>query len=211
MAAVEDVLDVYRKPYDPLWPQVCMDEQPVQLIAETRTVVPARPGEPERYDYEYERHGTANLFLFTEPLGQWRHVKVTDHRTALDWAHRIRELVDVHYPEAEGIRLVMDNLNTHMVASLHEAFPPEEARRLAQKLEIHYTTKHGSWLNVAEIELSALTRQCLNRRIPDRTYLQVEVAAWESDRNSCQRGVERRFTTKDARIKLTRLYPQIQS
>jgi len=208
---MEDVLDVYRQPYDPRWPQVCMDEQPVQLIAETRTVVPARPGEPERYDYEYERHGTANLFLFTEPLGQWRHVEVTDHRTGADWAHQIRELVDVRYPEAERIRLVMDNLNTHTVASLYETFPPEQARRLAQKLEIHYTPKHGSWLNVAEIELSALTRQCLNRRIPDRPTLVAEVATWESDRNRNQKGVNWRFTTKDARIKLKRLYPQIQA
>ena len=188
-----------------------MDEQPIQLLKETRTPIPAEPGKPEQYDYEYERGGTANIFMFVEPLGGWRHASVTAHRTSVDWAHQIRELVDVHYPEAEGIRLVMDNLNTHTVASLYEAFPAEEARRLAQKLEIHYTPKHGSWLNVAEIELSAMTRQCLNRRIPDRATLTSEVAAWEQERNGQQKGVDWRFTTKNARIKLKRLYPQIES
>lgn len=208
---MEDVLEVYHLPYDPQWPQVCMDEQPIQLIKETRTPIPAGPGKPEQYDYEYERSGTANIFMFVEPLGGWRHVNVTAHRTSVDWAHQIRELVDVHYPEAEGIRLVMDNLNTHTVASLYEAFPAQEARRLAQKLEIHYTPKHGSWLNIAEIELSAMTRQCLNRRIPDRATLTSEVAAWEQERNGRQKGVDWRFTTKNARIKLKRLYPQIES
>lgn len=208
---MEDVLEVYHLPYDPQWPQVCMDEQPIQLIKETRTPIPAGPGKPEQYDYEYERSGTANIFLFVEPLGGWRHVNVTAHRTSVDWAHQIRELVDVHYPETEGIRLVMDNLNTHTVASLYEAFPAQEARRLAQKLEIHYTPKHGSWLNIAEIELSAMTRQCLNRRIPDRATLTSEVAAWEHERNGRQKGVDWRFTTKNARIKLKRLYPQIES
>lgn len=208
---MEDVLEVYHLPYDPQWPQVCMDEQPIQLIKETRTPIPAGPGKPEQYDYEYERSGTANIFMFVEPLGGWRHVNVTAHRTSVDWAHQIRELVDVHYPEAEGIRLVMDNLNTHTVASLYEAFPAQEARRLAQKLEIHYTPKHGSWLNIAEIELSAMTRQCLNRRIPDRATLTSEVAAWEQERNGRQKGVDWRFTTKNARIKLKQLYPQIES
>lgn len=208
---MEDVLEVYHLPYDPQWPQVCMDEQPIQLIKETRTPIPAGPGKPEQYDYEYERSGTANIFMFVEPLGGWRHVNVTAHRTSVDWAHQIRELVDVHYPETEGIRLVMDNLNTHTVASLYEAFPAQEARRLAQKLEIHYTPKHGSWLNIAEIELSAMTRQCLNRRIPDRATLTSEVAAWEQERNGRQKGVDWRFTTKNARIKLKRLYPQIES
>lgn len=208
---MEDVLEVYHLPYDPQWPQVCMDEQPIQLIKETRMPIPAGPGKPEQYDYEYERSGTANIFMFVEPLGGWRHVNVTAHRTSVDWAHQIRELVDVHYPETEGIRLVMDNLNTHTVASLYEAFPAQEARRLAQKLEIHYTPKHGSWLNIAEIELSAMTRQCLNRRIPDRATLTSEVAAWEQERNGRQKGVDWRFTTKNARIKLKRLYPQIES
>lgn len=208
---MEDVLEVYHLPYDPQWPQVCMDEQPIQLIKETRTPIPAGPGKPEQYDYEYERSGTANIFMFVEPLGGWRHVNVTAHRTSVDWAHQIRELVDVHYPETEGIRLVMDNLNTHTVASLYEAFPAQEARRLAQKLEIHYTPKHGSWLNIAEIELSAMTRQCLNRRIPDRATLTSEVAAWEQERNGQQKGVDWRFTTKNARIKLKQLYPQIES
>lgn len=208
---MEDVLEVYHLPYDPQWPQVCMDEQPIQLIKETRTPIPAGPGKPEQYDYEYERSGTANIFMFVEPLGGWRHVNVTAHRTSVDWAHQIRELVDVHYPETEGIRLVMDNLNTHTVASLYEAFPAQEARRLAQKLEIHYTPKHGSWLNIAEIELSAMTRQCLNRRIPDRATLTSEVAAWEQERNGRQKGVDWRFTTKNARIKLKQLYPQIES
>lgn len=208
---MEDVLEVYHLPYDPQWPQVCMDEQPIQLLKETRTPIPAGPGKPEQYDYEYERSGTANIFMFVEPLGGWRQASVTAHRTSVDWAHQIRELVDVHYPEAEGIRLVMDNLNTHTVASLYEAFPAEEARRLAQKLEIHYTPKHGSWLNIAEIELSAMTRQCLNRRIPDRATLTSEVAAWEQERNGQQKGVDWRFTTKNARIKLKRLYPQFES
>ncbi len=208
---MEDVLEVYHLPCDPQWPQICMDEQPVQLLKETRSPIPAAPGKPQQYDYEYERAGTANIFMFVEPLGSWRHAEVTERRTAVDWAHQIRELVDVHYPETEGIRLVMDNLNTHTVASLYEAFPAEEARRLAQKLEIHYTPKHGSWLNIAEIELSAMTRQCLNRRIPDRTTLTSEVATWEQERNGRQKGVDWRFTTKDARIKLKRLYPNIES
>lgn len=208
---MEDVLEVYHLPYDPQWPQVCMDEQPIQLLKETRTPIPAAPGKPEQYDYEYERGGTANIFMFVEPLGGWRHASVTAHRTAVDWAHQIRELVDVQYPEAEGIRLVMDNLNTHTVASLYEAFPAEQARRLAQKLEIHYTPKHGSWLNVAEIELSAMTRQCLNRRIPDSATLTSEVATWEQERNAQQKGIDWRFTTGNARIKLKRLYPHIES
>lgn len=208
---MEDILGVYLLPYDPQWPQVCMDEQPVQLLKETRSPIPAAPGKPEQYDYEYERAGTANIFMFVEPLGGWRHASVTAHRTSVDWAHQIRELLDVHYPEAEGIRLVMDNLNTHTIASLYAAFPAEEARRLAQKLDIHYTPKHGSWLNIAEIELSAMTRQCLNRRIPDRTTLTSEVATWEQERNGRQKGVDWRFTTKDARIKLKRLYPNIES
>lgn len=208
---MEDVLDVYCLPYDPTIPQVCMDEQPQQLIRETRRPLPAEPGQPERVDYEYERNGTANLFLFVEPLGGWRHVAVTERRTAVDWAHQIRDLVDVHYPHAKRIRLVMDNLNTHKMASLYEAFQPAEARRVAQRLEIHYTPKHGSWLNIAEIELSALTRQCLDRRIPDIETLREETQAWEVERNTQQTGVDWQFTTAEARTKLKRLYPQIQT
>jgi hypothetical protein len=211
VACMEDILEVYCLPYDSTWPQVCMDEQPVQLVKETRIPIPARAGKPEQYDYEYERQGTANIFLFVEPLKGKRHVNVTAQRTSVDWAHQIRELVDVHYPDVEGIRLVLDNLNTHTIASLYEAFPPTEARRLAQKLEIHYTPKHGSWLNIAEIELAALTKQCLNRRIPDHTTLTAEVTAWQQKRNDYQKGVDWRFTTEDARIKLKRLYPHIES
>lgn len=208
---MEDVLDVYCLGYDPRWPQVCMDEQSRQLIKETRTPLAAAPGKPQREDYEYERNGTANLFMFVEPLTGWRQVTVTERRTAVEWAHQIRDLVDVHYPQAERIRLVMDNLNTHKVASLYEAFAPAEARRIAQRLEIHHTPKHGSWLNMAEIELSALTQQCLDRRIPDIDTLRRETTVWATERNARQKGVDWRFTTPDARIKLKRLYPQIQT
>lgn len=208
---MEDVLDVYCLGYDPQWPQVCMDEQSRQLIKETRTPLAAAPGKPQREDYEYERKGTANLFMFVEPLTGWRQVTVTERRTAVEWAHQIRDLVDVHYPQAERIRLVMDNLNTHKVASLYEAFAPAEARRIAQRLEIHHTPKHGSWLNMAEIELSALTQQCLDRRIPDIDTLRRETTVWATERNARQKGVDWRFTTPDARIKLKRLYPQIQT
>lgn len=205
---MEDVLDVYHRPYNPHRPLLCMDEQPVQLIQETRVPQPMQPGVPAHYDFEYERHGTAAIFLFTEPLKGWREANVTEHRTGVDWAHQIRHLLDVHYPDAEAICLVMDNLNTHRVASLYEAFPPQEARRLASKLDIHYTPKHGSWLNMAEIELSALTRQCLDRRIPDIQTMRSEVVSWQLDRNANQTGVNWHFTTDDARIKLNKLYPQ---
>ncbi len=207
---MEDVLDVYCLPYDPAWPLVCMDETTKQLVAETRTPVAAEPGRPARYDAEYERCGVANLFLFTEPLGGWRRVTVTGHRTRLDWAEQIRHLLDVQYPDAAGIRLVMDNLNTHSIASLYEAFAPAEARRLAKRLDIHYTPKHGSWLNIAEIELSVLGRQCLDRRIEDIRTLHQECSAWDAERNERQKGVDWQFTTDDARIKLKRLYPQIK-
>jgi len=160
---MEDILELYCSAYDPKVPLICMDEQPRQLIKETRKTIPAKPGEPAREDYEYERNGTANIFLFTEPLAGKRYVEATERRTSVDWAYQVRELLDVHYPDVERIQLVMDNLNTHKMASLYEAFEPEEARRLAKRLEIHYTPKHGSWLNIAEIELSALTQQCLNR------------------------------------------------
>jgi len=211
VAHMEDVLAVYQQPYDPQVPLVCMDEQPVQLIKETRPPLPAAPGQPRKVDYEYERIGTANIFMFTEPLSGMRHVHVTEHRTAVDWAHEISDLLEVRYPEAVRVRLVCDNLNTHGIGSLYEAFPPEQARRLASRLEIHHTPKHGSWLNIAEIELSVLTMQCLDRRIPDMETLIQETQQWEQRRNAAQKGVDWQFSTLDARIKLKRLYPQIQS
>jgi hypothetical protein len=207
---MEDILELYCLPYDPNIPLVCMDEQPRQLIKETRTALPAMRGKPRRVDYEYERNGTADIFMFVEPLGAWRHVDVRERRTALDWAHEIRELLEVHYPQALFVRLVCDNLNTHKIASLYEAFEPEEARVLAKRLEIHYTPKHGSWLNIAEVELSALSGQCLNRRIPHINTLLYETQAWERKRNARQKGVDWQFTTRDARIKLKHLYPYIQ-
>ena len=206
---MEDVLAVYARPYDPRFPQVCMDETSKQLVGETRTPLPAAPGQPARVDYEYERHGVRNLFLFVEPLRGWRHVSVTERRTKRDWALAIRDLVDRHYPDAERIVLVLDNLNTHVGAALYETFPPAEARRLLDRLELHYTPPHGSWLNMAEIELSILARQCLDRRIPDADVLAAEVAAWVTERNGQQRRIEWRFTTADARIKLKRLYPSL--
>ena len=203
------MLEVYQRPYDPKRPQVCFDEGTKQQVKETRSPLPPEPGQPARYDYEYERNGTSNLFIFFAPLEGWRHIKVTDRRTKVDFAYCMRDLVDVHFPEAEKIVLVMDNLNTHKLASLYEAFEPAEARRIIEKLEIHYTPKHGSWLNMAEIELSVLQRQCLNRRIPNQPTLMTEVAAWEDHRNSVTYSVNWRFTTDDARIKLKRLYPTI--
>ena len=190
---------------------VCRDAQPVQLIKETSKPLPAEEGKPERYDYEYERNGTANLFLFTEPRMGRRFVSVRERKTARDWAMEIQALLDTHYPEAAGLRLVCDNLNTHGTGSLSEAFLPEQARRLASRLEIHQTPKHGSWLKIAEIELSALTMQCLNRRLPDRETLTEATQQWEKRRNESQKGVDWQFSTQDARIKLKRLYPQIQS
>jgi DDE superfamily endonuclease len=209
VAAMEDVLDVYEHPYDPRRPQVCMDELHVQLIGETRTPLPAAPGRPVRVDYEYVRHGTANLFLCVEPLAGRRHVQVTTRRTKRDWAEAIRTLVDEHYPDAERIVLVLDNLNTHVASSLYETFPATEARRLWRKLEVHYTPKHGSWLNMAEIELGILAGQCLRRRIPDQATLAHQTAAWERARNARPRPIAWRFTTADARIKLKRLYPSL--
>ena len=211
VAHMEDVLDVYQTPYDPQVPTVCMDEQPMQLIKETRPPLPAVPGQPEKVDYEYERHGTANIFMFTEPLTGTRHVRVTEHRTAVDWAYEIRDLLEVRYPEAARVRLVCDNLNTHSIGSLYEAFPPEQARRLASRLEMHHTPKHGSWLNIAEIELSALTLQCLDRRMPDMATLREETHQWEQKRNRSPKGVDWQFSTHDARIKLKRLYPQMRN
>lgn len=206
---MEEVLDVYTRPYDPRRPVVCMDECPKQLLRETRGPLPLAPGRPARRDHEYERAGVANIFLFCEPLQARRWVAATERRTKVDWAHQIKEMVDARYPDAERIVLVMDNLNTHSPASLYEAFPPAEAKRLADVLEIHHTPKHGSWLNIAEIELSVLARQCLDRRIADLPTLQREVAAWQERRDGAGGAVEWRFTTADARIKLKRLYPSL--
>jgi DDE superfamily endonuclease len=208
---MEDVLEVYTRPYDPRFPQVCLDETSRQLLGEVNPPLPPAPGRPARQDYEYERRGVCNLFMVTEPLRGWRAVMVSDRRTRIDWAYTIRELVDVHYPDAERIVLVQDNLNTHTPASLYEAFAPAEARRLADRLELHYTPKHGSWLNMAEIELSVLTTQCLDRRLADRASLEREVAAWQAARNAAGCKIDWRFTTEDARIKLKHLYPKIQA
>jgi hypothetical protein len=204
---MEDVLEVYTRPYDPRFPQVCMDETHTQLLGEVRDPLPAAPGHPARHDPEYARGGVANLFLTCEPLRGWRHVTVTERRTGVDWAHCVREMVDVHYPDAEKIVLVLDQLNTHTPASLYEAFPPVEAKRIADRLEIHHTPKHGSWLNMAEIEFSVLVRQCLGRRLPDAERLREEVGGWEGERNAAGSRIDWRFTTADARIKLTHLYP----
>lgn len=204
---MEDVLEVYKRPWDPLRPVVCMDESSKQLLEETRQPIPCRPGGVERYDYEYRRNGVATLFLAFEPLAGWRHVEVTQQRTRQDWAQFVKALVDEKYPDAERIVLVMDNLNTHSGASLYETFPPVEALRILGRLEIHYTPKHGSWLNMAEGEFSVLQRQCLDRRIASSEVLQQEVAAWEDKRNIQSVGANWRFTTEDARIKLHKLYP----
>lgn len=207
---MEDVLEVYKRPYDVKRPLICMDEQPTQLIKETRIPLPAEPGRPECFDYEYERNGTATNFMFTEPLGDWRKVSVRERKTKRDWAEEIKELLDEDYRDAQTVVLVMDNLNTHTAGALYEAFAPAEARGLLDRLEIHYTPKHGSWLNIAEIELSVFTRQCLGRRIPDLTTLRSEAAAWSRDRNAAEKRVSWQFTTEKARCKLKRLYPQVQ-
>ena len=207
VAAMEDVLEVYKRPRDPKRPLVCMDEQPTQLIKEVRPPLPVEPGKLAKEDGEYERNGTAANFMFTAPLEDWRRVSVRERRTKVDWAEEIRELVDRDFPDAEKIVLVMDNLNTHTPGALYEAFPPEEARRILERLEIHYTPKHGSWLNMAEIELSVFTRQCLDRRLPDLATLREEAAAWNVARNVSGKGIDWHFTTSDARVKLKRLYP----
>ncbi len=204
---MEDVLDLYEAPPDPKRPKVCFDELPYQIVAETRDPVPARPGRPTRVDYEYRRHGTANLFLSFDPDRGWRHVSVTDRRTKGDFAHEMQRLVNEAYPDADVIRLVTDNLNTHTPAALYDTFPPAEARRIAKKLEFHYTPKHGSWLNMAEIELSVLSGQCLDRRLGDRATLEREVAAWETERNDARATVAWRFTSAAARTKLHHVYP----
>lgn len=206
---MEDILDVYQGTYDARHPLVCMDESSKQLLGEVRDPLAAAPGQPARYDSEYQRHGTQNLFLAFAPLQGWRDVQVTDRRTKQDWAHFMKQLVDDHFPDAERITVVLDNLNTHTIASLYATFAPVEARRIARKLDLHYTPKHGSWLNMAEIELSVLSRQCLNRRITDADTLKQEVAAWTVARNEHAMTVDWRFTTDDARTKLNRLYPQI--
>jgi len=207
---MEDVLDVYKQPYDPKRPQVCMDETSKQLLADTREPISAKPGSTEKFDYEYKREGVANLFMFFEPLMGKRHVKVTERRTRKDWALAMRELSDIHYPDAEVIVIVMDNLNIHSPVSFYEAFDPDEARRLSKRFEFHYTPKHGSWLNIAEIEFSVLSRQCLDRRMPNQEFLKREVRSWEDERNDQIVKVQWRFTAADARIKLQHLYPIIE-
>jgi transposase len=204
---MEDVLDVYKRPYNSQFPVICMDESSKQLIKETRTPIPAKLGESARFDTEYERNGTCSIFIHSEPLTGKRRVKITDRRTKIDWANFIKEVVDIDYPAAKKIILVMDNLNTHAGSSLYEAFLPEEAKRILDKLEFHFTPKHGSWLNMAEIELSHLNRQCLDRRIPDKEIIIKEVSAWSKQRNEQATVVNWQFTTTDARIKLKRLYP----
>ena len=204
---MEDVLEVYQRTYADDEVLVCMDETSKQHIKETRTPLPIRPGEPEKYDFEYERNGVSNLFMLSAPLEGWRHVKVTDHHTKVDWAQLIKELVDEHFPEKKKIVLVMDNLNTHKLSSLYAAFKPEEARRIVDRLEIHYTPKHGSWLDMAEIEIGIMARQCLDRRIPDQDTLRHEIKAWQDKRNQDGACVNWRFTTQDARVKLKSLYP----
>ena len=207
---MEHILDVYQRPYNEKEPVVCFDETSKQLIAETRTPLPMQPGEPQRYDTEYERRGTANLFLSFEPLGNWRHVSVTAQRTKIDFAHCMKDLVDEYYPEADLIHVVLDNLNTHKLASLYDAFPAPEAHRIAQRLQFHYTPKHGSWLNMAEIELSVLSRQALAERMDNQDTLIQAIQAWQESRNAAHATVDWQFTTQDARIKLKRLYPSFK-
>ena len=209
VAAMENVLETYRRPHDPNRPLVCFDETSKQLVAETRKPLPMRPGEPARYDYEYKRNGTANLFMMFAPLEGWRHVKVTDQRTAVDFAHAVRDLSEIHFAKAHRITLMQDNLNTHTPASLYETFPAAEARRLVERFEWVYTPKHGSWLNLAESELAVLIKQCLDRRIEDVATLEREVAAWLTRRNTAHAKADWRFTTEDARIKLKNLYPSL--
>ncbi len=208
---MEDVLEIYQRPYDLEQPVICMDESSKQHLKEVRAPLPLKPGTPERFDTEYERNGTSNIFMFFEPLAGKRYVNVTDRRTAIDWAFQIRDLVDNKYPAAKRIILVMDNLNTHVGGSLYKAFPPSEAQRILSRLEIHYTPKHGSWLNMAEIELSILSRQCIGRRIPNQISMIKEVNAWQAKRNLNPKKMNWQFTTKDARIKLKKLYPTYSS
>ncbi len=206
---MEDVLEVYHLPYNPAYPMVCMDESCKQLIGEVREPIPCAPGKPARMDDEYVRKGVAEIFMEVEPLAGKRHVDITEHRTRKDWAQYIKQMLDERYPDATKVRLIMDNLNTHNIASLYKTFEPKEARRLAERLEIHHTPKHGSWLNMAEIELSVLKGQCLDRRIADMATMQTEVTAWENDRNNGTRKIDWQFTTSDARVKLKSLYPKL--
>ena len=207
---MEDVLELYRLPYDPRYPVVCMDEASKQLIGEVRIPLPVAEGQPVRYDSEYERLGVCNQFMFVEPLRGWRKVFVRERRTMIDWAFCIREILDVHYPDAEKVRLVLDNLNTHTGASLYEAFSPTEARHLLSRLEIHYTLKHGSWLNMAGIEIGVMNGQCLDRRIPEQQIISEEVGAWEQQRNKDEAKIRWTFTVSDARVKLVKIYPSIK-
>ena len=206
---MEDILETYALPYDPAIPLICMDEQPCQLLDDIVKPIPMKPGQPRKEDYEYERKGTCSIFVFTEPLAGWRHIEATKRRTKLDWAAQIERLLLEFYPEADKIRLVMDNLNTHSIGSLYQAFPADKARSLAKRLEIHYTPKHGSWLNIAEIELSVVTQQCLDRRIPDIDTLNAQLSAWEKSRNNSSGHVDWHFSTEQARCKLKFLYPNL--
>jgi hypothetical protein len=206
---MEDILDLYHLPYDPQFPLLCLDESNKQLVGEVHAPLPLAPGHSQIVDHEYVRNGVAEIFLEIEPLAGKRHVAITEHRRRQEWAHFVKSMLEERYPQATKVRLVLDNLNTHTMASLYETFEPEEARCLARRLEIHYTPKHGSWLNIAEIELSALSTQCLSRRIADITQMREEVSAWETDRNNREVAIDWRFTTEDARIKLKRLYPKI--
>lgn len=206
---MEDVLEVYALPHDEKIPLICMDEKPYQLLGEKLEPLPMEPGSPQKQDYEYIRNGVCSIFVFTEPLAGWRHVCAKEQRTKVDWAYQIKELLEVHYPMAEKVRLVMDNLNTHTIGSLYEAFPPAQALALAKRLEIHYTPKHGSWLNIAEIELNVLTMQCLDRRIPSIVELNRHLVAWETSRNRTTKHVDWHFTTQQARDKLKWLYPKL--
>ncbi len=210
IAHMEDVLDVYKMPYNEEIPVICMDEEPKQLLSDTRTPVPISKGHSKKIDYEYVRHGTVSNFIFVEPLAGWRRVSVRDRRTAVDWAEEVAELVEKNYPEVQKIILVCDNLNTHKISSFYKAFTPERARNIAKKLEIHYTPKHGSWLNIAECEIHALATQCLKRRIGEKEIMEREINAWETERNEIQKGVDWQFTTEEARVKLKRLYPKIK-
>jgi DDE superfamily endonuclease len=204
---MEDVLDLYAEPSDPQYPVVCFDESPYQLVSEVRQPLPVHPGQPARYDYEYRREGACNLFMFFEPLQGWRHVKVTDRRTAQDFAYCMQDLVDVHFPQATVVSVVLDNLNTHTPAALYATFPPAEACRILRKLDFHYTPKHGSWLNMAEIEFAVVSTQCLDRRLGNQELVRRAVAAWETQRNAAKVTVEWRFTTAKARRKLKHIYP----
>jgi hypothetical protein len=204
---MEDVLDLYAEEQDPKRPRVCFDECPYQLISEVRAVIPAAPGQPERHDYEYKREGTCNLFMFVCPERGWRHVKVTQRRAIVDMAHCLKDLVDVHFVDADLVRLIMDQLNTHTLSVLYEVFDPSEARRIARKIEVHHTPKHGSWLNMAEIELAVLNGQCLDRRLPDMASVRHEVTAWERRRNGARATIDWRFTASDARETMERVYP----